>query len=84
MINISKEQDRSYFVKSGNDFHLRDWFISRRAGGIEIMYLRKARKSKLEGFEYFVNNPIAIILRTRLVSEQLCKSLPNYYQIEIN
>ena len=53
------------------------------AGGIEIMYLRKARKSKLEGFEYFVNNPIAIILRTRLVSEQLCKSLPNY-QIEIN
>lgn len=69
MINIFVEQNRSYFVKSGNDFHLQNWFISRRAGGIEIMYLSRARKSKLEGFEYFVNNPIAIILRTRLVSE---------------
>ena len=39
------------------------------------MYLSRVRKSKLEGFEYFVNNPIAKSLSTRLVSEQLCKSL---------
>ena len=51
------------------DFHLQNWFISRRAGGIEIMYLSRARKSKLEGFEYFVNNPIAKSLSTRLVSK---------------
>ena len=33
------------------------------------MYLSRARKSKMEGFEYFVNNPIAIILSNRLVRE---------------
>ena len=49
------------------------------AGGIEIMYLSRARKSKLEGFEYFVNNPIAKSFRTRLVSEQLIPDIRHQF-----